>query len=552
MLLWGDAGWVRYFSREPIRSVSDMKDMKIMASAGDPESIEMMKDYYRPVVLEPDQIQLGLRNRMIDGVPVPAFLANFLQLGRYAPYMVDLRWVPITGALVVRAGDWDRLDPATQGWIRQASEKAGQELRRASREEDEAAVRAMQDKQGLEIVKLSAEAEREWRERDRPHVSADPRHACPRGDVRCCGAGPGAEPAGAAMNAMIHGPQWLLSWRVLTTWLQCHARDVLGGACTTLRRLEDLLLAASVVALVLLGLAGATRGLAGADDLLRHMTLVVGMLGGMAAAREGRLLAIGSLAQSVPDRLRPAVELFTGQVSTAIAALLTVAAWQFVALEAQFPDKLAFGVPRVALQAVLPLGFAVLSLRLAHRSHARVPVQVAVLAVAVACALVATQLELDFGTLRVPLLTVLAAAMLLGAPIFVGLAGVALIFFLTAGDPVSSVPLDHYDQVTNPLLATLPLFTLAGFVVAAGGAGRRLVRVLGAWTGHLRGGAAVVTVLACAFFTAFTGGSGITILALGGTADADPAVFTVLGQLGPRAGDRRPGRWASCSRPACR
>lgn len=164
VLLWGDAGWVRYFSREPIRSVSDMKAMKIMASAGDPESIEMMKDYYRPIVLEPDQIQLGLRNRMIDGVPIPAFLANFLQLGRYAPYMVDLRWAPITGALVVRAKAWDSLPAATQAWLLQTSEQAGRDLRRASREEDEAAVRAMQEKQGLKIVSLSAEAEGEWRD----------------------------------------------------------------------------------------------------------------------------------------------------------------------------------------------------------------------------------------------------------------------------------------------------------------------------------------------------------------------------------------------------
>jgi TRAP-type C4-dicarboxylate transport system substrate-binding protein len=163
VLLWGDAGWVRYFSREPIHRISDMRDMTIMASDGDPESIEMMKDYYRPKVLEPDQIQLGLRNRMIDGVPVPAFLANFLQLGRYAPYMVDLRWAPITGALVVRATDWDRLEPATQAWILKACEDAGRDIRRASREEDEAAVRAMQQKQGLTVVSLSAEAEAEWR-----------------------------------------------------------------------------------------------------------------------------------------------------------------------------------------------------------------------------------------------------------------------------------------------------------------------------------------------------------------------------------------------------
>ncbi len=126
------------------------------------------------------------------------------------------------------------------------------------------------------------------------------------------------------------------------------------------------------------------------------------------------------------------------------------------------------------------------------------------------------QLDAPLPAIRTPALVALGIAILAGAPLFAGLAGIALIFFIAAGDPVASVPLDHYEQVVNPLLATLPLFTLAGFVVTATGAASRLVRLLRAWTGHLRGGPAVVTVLACAFFTAFTGGSGITILALGG------------------------------------
>ena len=314
------------------------------------------------------------------------------------------------------------------------------------------------------------------------------------------------------MNSMIHGPQWVLTWRVALTWMSCHAREVLAR----LHKAEDVLLAACLAILVLLGLASGTRELVGADSLLRHMTLVLGMAGGMVAAREGRLLSIGSLAQALPSRAGPAVALLVGLVSATVAALLAVASWQFVALEAEMSDALAFGVPRIALQAVLPLGFAVLTLRLARGASDRLPIRTVVLAVAVATALAVTRLDLDLAALRVPLLAVLGGALLLGAPIFAGLAGVALVFFLTAGEPVSTVPLDHYEQVTHPLLATLPLFTLAGFVVASGGAGRRLVRVLRAWTGHLRGGPAVVTVLACAFFTAFTGGSGITILALGG------------------------------------
>jgi TRAP-type C4-dicarboxylate transport system substrate-binding protein len=163
VMFWADAGWVRYFSRTPIRGVRDLKPMRVFASSGDPDSIDMMKDYYTPVVLEPDQILLGLRNGMIDALPVPAFLANFNQVATYAPYMLDLNWAPITGALVVTEKAWKQLDPATQAWLNEASDRAGHEMRRASRAEDEQAVQAMKEKHGLKIVSLTPEADREFR-----------------------------------------------------------------------------------------------------------------------------------------------------------------------------------------------------------------------------------------------------------------------------------------------------------------------------------------------------------------------------------------------------
>jgi TRAP-type C4-dicarboxylate transport system permease large subunit len=67
-----------------------------------------------------------------------------------------------------------------------------------------------------------------------------------------------------------------------------------------------------------------------------------------------------------------------------------------------------------------------------------------------------------------------------------------------------------------PSLPMIPLFALAGYFLAEGGAPRRLVRVFNALFGGLRGGAAIVSVLACAFFTSFSGASGVTIIALGG------------------------------------
>jgi tripartite ATP-independent transporter DctM subunit len=117
---------------------------------------------------------------------------------------------------------------------------------------------------------------------------------------------------------------------------------------------------------------------------------------------------------------------------------------------------------------------------------------------------------------RVPLLIGVGLSMLLGTPIFAVLAGTGLILFLTAGGPLAAVPTEIYDIVSSPLLPTIPLFTLAGTLLARGSTPERLVSVFQEATGWLPGGAAVATVLVCAFFTSFTGASAVTILALGG------------------------------------
>ncbi len=281
-------------------------------------------------------------------------------------------------------------------------------------------------------------------------------------------------------------------------------------------RFENLLLAAVLALLVVLGVAAASTRFSNTDELIRHLTLLVGMLGGMAAAREGRLLSMGTFLHLVPARWQSTVQAFTGVVAATVCAILTLAAWQFVSQEAASSSTLAFGIPRIAMQAVMPAGFAFITIRLASHAAAGNLARAMILLIAIAAAAWVAQHEAGLPAIRTPALIALGVAILFGAPLFAGLAGIALIFFISVGDPVASVPLDHYDQVVNPLLATLPLFTLAGYVVTSTGAAKRLVRLLWAWTGPLRGGPAVVTVLACAFFTAFTGGSGITILALGG------------------------------------
>jgi tripartite ATP-independent transporter DctM subunit len=115
-----------------------------------------------------------------------------------------------------------------------------------------------------------------------------------------------------------------------------------------------------------------------------------------------------------------------------------------------------------------------------------------------------------------PGIAVLILAAVLGMPIFALLGGAAVFLFLAQGDSPANAIIGSYDQLTSSDLPALPLFTLAGFLLAEGHASDRLLRLFRAFFGWMPGGTAVVTAVLCAFFTVFTGGSGVTILALGG------------------------------------
>jgi tripartite ATP-independent transporter DctM subunit len=107
-------------------------------------------------------------------------------------------------------------------------------------------------------------------------------------------------------------------------------------------------------------------------------------------------------------------------------------------------------------------------------------------------------------------------AFLLGAPVFVGMAGLAMVLFVKDATPVAAVPTQTFTLVSSPTLAAIPLLTVAGYVLAEGGAAQRLVRAYRGLFGWMPGGLAVMSVVVAALFTTFTGASGVTILALGG------------------------------------
>lgn len=110
---------------------------------------------------------------------------------------------------------------------------------------------------------------------------------------------------------------------------------------------------------------------------------------------------------------------------------------------------------------------------------------------------------------------VLIALAVLGAPLFAIIASSAMLGFLREETDLMNMALEVLSIADMPFLAAIPLFTFAGYLLSESDAPKRLVRLTGALLGWMPGGLAIVCLSACAFFTAFTGASGVTIIALG-------------------------------------
>ncbi len=114
------------------------------------------------------------------------------------------------------------------------------------------------------------------------------------------------------------------------------------------------------------------------------------------------------------------------------------------------------------------------------------------------------------------LLAAFVVLALLGTPLFALIAGLALLLLFLAGIDVAAVAVEMYRITSSPTLVAVPLFTVAGYVLAESKTPRRLVNLSQALLGWLPGGFAIVSLVVCALFTAFTGATGVTIIAVGG------------------------------------
>jgi TRAP-type C4-dicarboxylate transport system substrate-binding protein len=163
VLFWAEGGWVRFFSKSQELTPDDFKKTKMFVWMGDNDQVDLMKSMgYQPVPLETADILPGLQTGLITAVPSAPFYALAGQFDTVARHMLDLKWVPVTGAAVITKKVWDQLSPAGREQLKAAGDAAGVKVRERARQEDTESVEAMR-KRGLTVHPVGPELEAAWR-----------------------------------------------------------------------------------------------------------------------------------------------------------------------------------------------------------------------------------------------------------------------------------------------------------------------------------------------------------------------------------------------------
>jgi C4-dicarboxylate transporter DctM subunit len=322
------------------------------------------------------------------------------------------------------------------------------------------------------------------------------------------------------------------------------------GLRTALAFIEDTVASLALLVMVMLPLLEIVwrrtfgRGIPASGPIVQHLTLWVGFLGAAIAARDGKLLALAT-GTFIPQGIwRRAADILAAAFGACSALILAWGGYQMVMSEREAGSNIGAGIETWVAQLVLPIAFALIAARIVWRvgslseltaatslDHAKASRSTKASAernraLWIDRGLASLGLVAGVLFLRVPSIlethalwpafVIVVAAAVVGTPLFAILGGTAALLFMHDGVTPATILIETYTLSVSPTLPAIPLFTLAGFLLAEGKASERLLRVFRAFFGWIPGGTAVVCAVLCSFFTVFTGGSGVTILALGG------------------------------------
>ena len=315
-----------------------------------------------------------------------------------------------------------------------------------------------------------------------------------------------------------------------------------------LRRAENAFTPLLLVVMTLVLAAGIVTRLLGVSEIrastgyVRHLVLWIAFAGALITTREKSHLSLSIGVDRMPETARRVVVTGTSLIASAVCTAAAIASLSFI-LSGFGPNDTVGVVPIRLATCIMPIGFAVMAARFIRTPLkgggrrllvflgiplgvllAWDPLVSTLLAIipstsgdwlSTAGPAVSHALTPIFSAAHLPLIIILVACVFLGGPIFVLVGGLALLFFLHTGGAMETAANQAYTMLTGDIIPSIPLFTLAGYIISESKSGERLVNLFRALFGWLPGGLALMSILICAFLTTFTGASGVTIIAVG-------------------------------------
>ena len=258
-------------------------------------------------------------------------------------------------------------------------------------------------------------------------------------------------------------------------------------------------------------------GIPASPILVQHMTLWIGFIGAVLATRQNKLLSLTREPLFSPDSVFSNGRWIAKNISFVIIVALFWGSISLVMIEYNYPIQISPGVYRWFIQLIMPIGFLLIAFQIFIKSSKEQLFRILMLLIGILFVVIGNY-DVFRGSVYFLWISIgfILFSMFYGAPIFIGLGGLAVLFFWHDYTPISAISAETYRIVVSPTLPTIPLFTLAGYILAESRSSERIFYLFRAAFGWIPGGTPIVIVFLCGFFTALTGGSGVAILALGG------------------------------------
>jgi tripartite ATP-independent transporter DctM subunit len=280
------------------------------------------------------------------------------------------------------------------------------------------------------------------------------------------------------------------------------------------------------------------------QDIIKHLLLVTGCISGMIATRQKEHLSIGLIHYIKNKKIKTFLSILANLLSSYTALILTFCSAVYVKIAVDTHPIVGF-ISAQTFAFVLPVCFAVMSVRFAMTAPLNgkkklislIPVIIGLICsfpvilkfiYGVELPDYAYEIDLAFSDtakmIEIPLIIFFILLAFAGTPLFIVIGAFSILLFEASGGEIDEIIVNASTSLTNRDFIAIPLFTLVGFFLSESNAGKRLVETFKRFFGWFPGGLIFVSVTVCAFFTTFTGASGITILALGGL------LFTILSE----------------------